>query len=337
MAEKNSPINIGDTTIYPGEKITIALPTPELYTCTPMHIPIHVIHGKKKGPILLICAALHADETNGVVLIQKLLNSPFLKSIQGTLIAIPVVNVYGLITNSRYLPDRRDLEANFPGSKKGTFAERLAYFLNTKIFNLATHIIQIQTGEPHYHKFPQIHTNTNIPQALTLASSFDIPFISHNESNKGLLWKMKENTQTITMIYEGGEALHLDAQVIRIGFNGILKSMKSIGLLSSKTKPTKFNKTMIINSFNWIRSPSSGIAQLIKKAGTFIKKNETIAIVTDPFGTKQTSNISSPTDGIIIGNYNFPLINEGDSLLQIAPLDCITKLKEHSNNLENQT
>jgi len=128
-------LSIGNMSIHPGEKISLALPCPELYTCAPIHIPVHVIHGKKAGPVFVVCAAMHGDEINGIAAVQKLLNLNLLKSLKGTLIAIPVMNVYGLLAQSRNLPDQRDLENAFPGSETGSFADRLAHLLMKEVFS----------------------------------------------------------------------------------------------------------------------------------------------------------------------------------------------------------
>src|SRR5947209_1322702 len=105
----NSTIEIAGHLIHPGEKVTLSLPAASLYTQTSMNIPVHVIHGKKAGARLFVVAAIHGNEVNGVEIIRRLLKNPHLKKISGTLIAVPIVNVYGFIIQSRYLPDRRDL------------------------------------------------------------------------------------------------------------------------------------------------------------------------------------------------------------------------------------
>ena len=130
---KNTEFIIGNISIQPGEKISLALPTPEIYTCAPMHIPVHVINGKKKGPTLLVCAAIHGDEANGIMIVKRLLELKHLSALKGTLIVIPVANIFGLITQTRYLPDGRDLEKSFPGMPEGSYAARLAYQLNQEI------------------------------------------------------------------------------------------------------------------------------------------------------------------------------------------------------------
>jgi uncharacterized protein len=316
---KNKPLQICNTTIQPGERLTLALPTPEIYTCTPMHIPIHVIHGKKAGPCLLICSALHGDEANGIAIIQRLLNFQMLKKLAGTLIAVPVLNVYGLLSHQRNLPDRRDLEGSFPGSEVGSFASRLAHLFHTEIMKKATHCIDIHTGELHYKKFPQIITNLQNKEASDLAKVFQAPVIVHSDSSLGLLWQMKQEHDGIpTLIYQTGEALRLDDMGIRIGLRGVLRMMKSLDMIPSKSKVEKAQNPTIIKKSIWVESPGSGLFHAHKKLGSYVNKDEELAVIGDPFGTTQKYTITAPCNGMIIGKNNLPLTNEGEPLLQIA-------------------
>lgn len=318
--KKNSSLQISNIVINPGERINIALPTPEVYTCTPMHIPIHVIHGKFQGPCLLICAAFHGDEINGIEIIQRLLKLNIFKSFYGTLIAIPVVNVYGLMSRSRNLLDQRDLAGSFPGSKTGTFASRLAYSLNKGILNLATHFIDIHSGEPHYTKFPQIQTSFEHKEALEMAKIFQPSVIVQINAQKGLAFKMLNDNKPV-LVYDAGEALRIDEYAIKIGINGIIRVMKYLGMLKTPMKHRKSIIPLNVKSTIWIRSPGSGLYKLQKKLGSYVQKNELLASIKDPFGTRQKHNVISPANGIIIGNNTFPLINEGDPILEIASLE----------------
>ena len=314
---KNKALTIFDTTIQPGEHLTLALPTPELYTCTPMHIPIHIIHGKKAGPCLLVCAALHGDETNGISIVQKLLHFQLLKKLQGTLIAVPVINVYGLMAQQRNLPDRRDLEGSFPGSETGSYAARLAYSFNKEILSKATHCIDLHTGEPHYKKFPQVLTNLSRKDAADLAKMFQAPVIVHTDSKQGFLWQMDREQGIPTLVYQTGEAARQDETGIRIGVKGVLRVLRHLNMIHSNAKIEDQNPAVIRDSI-WVRSPGSGLCQIFKKLGAFVKKEEKLAVITDPFGRAQKFQIHSPCDGIVITQNNLPLTNEGEPLMQIA-------------------
>lgn len=317
IREKNKTLKICDTTVLPGERITLAFPTPELYTCIPMYIPIHVIHGKYAGPCVLISAAMHGDEINGISIIQKLLSHSALKSIYGTIIAIPVVNVFGLLNHSRNLPDHRDLVASFPGSETGSLAARLTHALNKEILCHPSHIIHIESGEPHYAKLPQVQTNVFQDDLLEFAQAFNPPVIRHFAGKDGLAKLLKMSGQKV-LIYTAGEALRQDSHSIRYGLNGIIRTLKSLNVLKSKSAPKQVVKSLVLHQSIWVRSPGSGLSTFYKKLGQSVSKGERLGEVTDPFGTKKTFEVISPIDGVIISCNTNPLLNEGDHLFEIG-------------------
>ena len=314
---KNKPLQIVSATIQPGEQVTLALPTPELYTCAPMHIPIHVIHGKKEGPCLLVCGVLHGDEINGIAIIQKLLNFVSKRKIKGTLIAVPVVNIYGLLSGERYLPDRRDLEGNFPGSETGSYAARYAHSFISEVFSKATHCIDLHTGEQHYQKHPRVVTNFKRKEALELAQVFRAPLMIHSESKYGFLWQMDEASGIPTLSYQAGEGKRFDFGGISIGVRGIVKVMQHLGMVQSNTESLP-HTPLSIQKTSWIRSPGSGLCRLFKKLGTPVKEGDEIAAISDPFGTAQKFTITSPYNGVIIEQNNLPLTNEGEPIVKLA-------------------
>lgn len=316
---KNKPLTIGSAVIQPGERLTLGLLTPELSTYSSIHMPIHVIHGKKEGPCLLVCAAIHGDEMNGIAIIHRLLNTRVLKQLRGTLIAIPAINVYGLLTLNRNLPDRRDLDGSFPGSETGSFAARLAHHFNKEILSKATHCIDIHTAESHQTSLPQIQTDLDNPENERIAKAFQ-PFVAvHTTSSRGLLWQKG----IPTLIYEAGEPLRLDERAIRTGFRGIIRVMRSLDMLKLKSK-SGF-EPVVVRTTEWLRAPGSGLCRLFKKLGSPVKKGELLAEIYDPFGTSQKFQIFSPLQGIIMTLNTLPLVNEGDPIMYLA------KTKEEVN------
>ncbi|MCH9628046.1 MAG: N-alpha-acetyl-L-2,4-diaminobutyric acid deacetylase [Chlamydiales bacterium] len=327
---KNKPLVIGNTVIQPGERLTLGLPTPELSTYTSMHIPIHVMHGKKEGPCLLVCSAIHGDEMNGISIIHKLLSKSVLKTLRGTLIAVPALNVYGLMTLTRNLPDRRDLDGSFPGLESGSFAARLAHYFTEEILSKATHCIDIHTAEPYQCALPQIQTNLDVPGTEAIAKAFQPYVVVHTRSERGLLWQNSRNIPTL--IYEAGEPLRLDEKSIRIGFRGILRVMHALEMIKLKSK-SEF-EPVLIRSRDWLRSPGSGLCQLFKKLGAPVKKGEVLADIFDPFGTSQTFQIQAPASGIIMTQNTLPLVNEGDPIVQIAQTEEEVSQELWDQNLE---
>lgn len=327
---KSQPFKIGNVIINPGERITLALPTPELYTFAPIYVPLHVIHGKKAGPTLLVCGSMHGDEINGVAIVQKFLKLRLLDNICGTLIVVPTINVYGMMTQSRNLPDRRDLDGSFPGSKTGSFAARLASFLTEEIFNKITHCIDLHSGESHILKFPQVKTSMKNLQAKELAQAFNAPVMLDTESNQGLLWMLSHQTNPVpTIIYEAGEGLRTDSQGIKMGVQGIVRVMRSIHMLSSSAKAGKNFTSMQLNSQQWVRAASSGLCEIFYKIGSFVSKGACLAKILDPFGTTQKEEMFAPFNGIVIAVNNLPILNEGEPILQLAEIQesAVKKIK----------
>lgn len=338
IMKKNSVLNISTLSIQPGERLTIALPTPEIYTCAPFYIPAHIIHGKKAGPTLFISGALHGDEINGVAMTQQLLQSSLLKSIKGTLIVVPTLNIYGLMTLSRNLPDRRDLEGSFPGTLTGSFASRLAHFLTEEIFSLCTHCIDIHTGEPHISKFPQVKTNLENIEANQLARAFEAPVMVNTQESTGLLWLNNHKEFSVpTIIYEVGEALRLNQPGIKTGIKGIIRVMRNIGMLATTTKERKPTNSLLLDDERWLRAGSSGLSKLFCKEGQFIKKGMTLAKISDPFGTEQKEELIAPCDGIVIAKNKLPILNEGEPIVQIAAMKESQVEKMHTwSDAENE-
>jgi uncharacterized protein len=119
--------------VNPGERRRIEIPVAKLPTGTGLLLPIMVINGAKPGPTVWISAAVHGDEVNGVEIIGRVLEKIEARELAGCLIAVPIVNVFGFNAQSRYLPDRRDLNRSFPGFEQGSVAGRLAYLFMQEV------------------------------------------------------------------------------------------------------------------------------------------------------------------------------------------------------------
>lgn len=318
-------ITIHGTVIPPGKQAIIDLPVSPLYTQTPMNIPVHVINGKNPGPILLVCAAVHGDEINGVEIIRRLLNKRLLKSLSGTLIAVPIVNIYGFIYHSRYLPDRRDLNQSFPGSKEGSMAARMSYIFMNEILDQCTHGIDFHTGGAHRTYLPQVHANLSKKATMRLAKAFGVPVLLDVKEQDNSLRALAGKHKIPFLIYEAGEALRLDELAIRVGLKGVLNVMRELRMLKKSAHTTLRAKPFIAHSNTWLRAEVPGLFLSPVALGHRVLKNQVLAHIADPISGKSTE-ILSPTKGIIIGRNHLPLVNEGDALFQIAKFEKSKKV-----------
>lgn len=329
---KNSTLQICNEVIHPGENLSLALPLPELFSCAPLYMPIKVFHGKQAGPCLLVTAAMHGNEINGTEIVNRLLNIAALKRLRGTLVAVPVMNVYGLINRTRYLPGGIDLDRCFPGSKSGTHAARMAYIFTKEIFSKADVWIDLQTGFLNYSNLPQIYTNFDNEKAKSLAEVFNAPVISNTHNEKGMLRTVASKTKKPFLIYQAGEAMRFDEHAIKVGINGILNVMRKLNMLPEKSaKKETMLKSFFTEKNIWVRASTSGISHTKYKLGQHIKKGEALCVIKDPFGATDDVTIKNPEEGIIVGKNNLPLMHEGEALFQLA---VFPKMQHAASHLE---
>lgn len=328
-----NPFVIGDTAIHPGTRTTVQLPIASLYTHTTIELPIHVIHGKREGPRLFVSAAIHGDELNGVEIIRRLLKQKSLQNIKGTLIAIPIVNMFGLIQHSRYLPDRRDLNRSFPGSARGPLASRLANIFTESIIKQCTHGIDLHTGALHRTNLPQIRADLDDEETNDLARSFGVPVLINSNLRDGSLREAAAELGVKSLLYEAGEALRFDDFSITAGLRGILHVMRKLGMLrQSKQKVAK--EPFIARSSAWLRAPHGGVFRNIQKLGKHIDEGELIGTISDPTDIFNDTEypIHANRAGIIIGKTNLPLVNEGDALYHVAYFEDSTEVAQEVEN-----
>ena len=337
----DKPLKINGFTFAAGTSTTVELPVGRLYTHTPVTMPVHIIKGKKSGPRLFISAAIHGDEINGVEVIRRLLKLPALKRLKGTIIAVPIVNVHGLINHSRYLPDRRDLNRSFPGTEKGSIAARLAYLFMQEIVSQSTHGIDIHTGALHRDNLPQIRANLEDEETEKLARAFNVPVIISSNLRDGSLREAAATYGIPMLLYEAGEALRFDEVSIRAGVQGIINVMRTLEMLpASRRKTSKRIEPVVARSSSWIRAPDSGMLRAMVALGSRVKKDTLLGVVSDPFGETE-SNVSASYSGIVIGRTKLPLVNEGDALFHIARFEHVREAadkvdefnEEHSHEL----
>lgn len=317
MKNANSPIVINGMEVGPGKKRTINLPIARRITVGEVSLPVRVLNGKHPGPRLFLSAAIHGDELNGVEIVRRLLRKPLLNKLRGSLIAVPVVNVYGFLNQTRYLPDRRDLNRCFPGSSKGSLASRMAHAFLSEVVVGSTHGIDLHTGSLHRTNFPQVRVSLDEPGTEELAHSFGAPVIIDSPVREGSLRDAVAKHGIPMLVYEAGEALRFDELAIRAGLNGVLSVMRKIGMLPAVKERRRKVEPFVAHGSSWVRAPESGILGTRLKLGDRVEKGQLLGTISDPLGEVE-GHVISPTEGVLIGKSNLPLANEGDALFHIG-------------------
>lgn len=315
MARK--PFTIAGEEIGPGERKTLTLPVPGQSVYTPLSMPLHVVHGKRDGAVLFVSAAIHGDEINGIEIIRQLLRVRTLDRLRGTLICAPVVNVYGFLNHTRYLPDRRDLNRSFPGARHGSLASRMARTFATEIIDRSTHGIDLHTGANNRTNLPHVRSNLDDDDCEQLALTFGTPIVINANLRDGSLRQYALEKGIPMLLYEAGEALRFDRFAIRAGLRGILNVMRALKMLPRRKSGPPKVPVVEARSSSWIRAPQTGLLRTTMKLGARIKSGETLGHIADAVGENDT-RVTAPFTGIVIGRNNLPVVNEGDALFHIA-------------------
>lgn len=318
--QRRKPFVLAGTVVESGTRGTIDLPLSLLSDHTPITLTAQVVHGRQAGPTLLINGAVHGDEVNGVEIIRRILRHSSIKRLAGTLIAVPIVNVYGFLTNTRYLPDRRDLNRSFPGSPTGSLASRLAHLYMSEIVTKATHGIDLHTAAIHRSNFPQIRCNLSNPEVHRMAMNFGVPVVLNAALRDGSLRKAAIDAGIPFLVYEAGEALRFDEVAIRAGVKGIIRVMGDLGMIRQRRRHEAPADPVISRSSVWVRAPEGGIFRAKTKLGAQVSMGDQLGMIASPFGDSEFP-IECPTDGIVIGRNNLPNVNQGDGIFNIARVD----------------
>jgi len=309
------PFSINGNEVKAGENKVINLNIARLISGTPIDLPIYVYRSKKAGPVVLLSGGLHGDEVDGIEIVRRLIQSKtFNKLKQGSVIAIPVMNIYGFLNYSREVPDGKDINRSFPGSKNGSLAARIAHHLKENVLSEIDFGIDFHTGGANRYNFPQCRYYERDKQAEKIAEVFNAPIaLSSNLIDKSLRKEALKMGKSI-VVYEGGEAMRYDPEAISEGIKGARKVLHHYGMIQSEESS---NPSIHCSNSHWVRAKSSGLLQVLTHSGERIKRRQLMARITDPFGNFETK-IKAKQDAVIIGHNNAPLVNKGDALFHLG-------------------
>jgi predicted deacylase len=314
---KRAAFQLAGSEVAPGTRGTINIPVSTLSDHTPVTLSAHVIHGRKDGPTMFVSAGIHGDEVIGVEIVRRLLRTKNLKSLRGTLIVVPIVNTFGFLNHSRYLPDRRDLNRCFPGSPNGSLGSRLAHIFLNEIVARCALGIDLHSAAIHRMNLPQVRVSANNRNTLKLANVFGAPVILTSALRDGSLRQEAKRIGVDVLLYEAGEGMRFDEMSVRAGLAGILRVLKEIGMLPTAGIGAPKAKSIICSDSHWLRAPVGGLLRMFKAEGDVVEEGDVVAAISDPFGDGEIE-VKTRYGGIIVGRAVMPIVHEGDALFHVA-------------------
>jgi predicted deacylase len=318
-------ITILKETILPGESKTINMEIAKLHTMTKLKIPIIVERSKFHGPTVLLTAGLHGDEINGIEIVRQLIVQKINKPKIGTIICIPVINVFGFLNQTREFPDKRDLNRVFPGSKTGSLASRFAYHILQEIIPHVDYAIDFHAGGASRFNAPQIRIVPDNVELKALADVFNAPFGLFSKNIHGTFRNSCDKLGVKMLLFEGGKSIDISESITHEGIEGTKRILNHFGMLNYRKKiAIAEHKTLYIEKSGWIRAKYSGMFHGLTKIGSFVEKGQILATISDPYG-KIEHRVKSPNSGYVINVNDAPIVYQGDAIYHI------------SNSFEKQT
>lgn len=315
---ENHAIEVAGVFIKAGERRRLEIPVARLATGTWLSLPIMVANGARPGPTAWLSAAVHGDEVNGVEIIGQVLELVDPRQMAGCLIAVPIVNVFGFNAQSRYLPDRRDLNRSFPGLERGSLAARLAFLFMQEVVRKCQYGIDLHTGSNHRTNLPQIRANLHDAETRRLAEAFAAPIIMHAGAIDGSLRKAATDAGIRTIVYEAGEPLRFDDAAIRLGRDGVLRVLAALGMCGECPRSSEPHSALVAKT-TWVRAMNSGILRLDTCLGAQVVERQQIGLVADAFGD-DAAPLLAPEEGLVIGHTNNPLVQQGEAVVHLATM-----------------
>ena len=260
--------------------------------------PVLVSHGAEPGPVLCLTGAVHGDELNGIEIIRRVVHSLDPKGLSGTVIGVPIVNLAGFQRNSRYLPDRRDLNRYFPGSPTGSLASRVAHSFFTQIIERCDRLADLHTGSFHRTNLPQLRADLSNPAVVELSRGFGGIAVLQTQGAKGTLRRAAVDAGIPAVTLEAGEPVRLQPQQVDQGVRGIETLMHKLGMINRQRNWP--NPQPVFYESYWVRSDHGGILLTQVDVGDVVREGTVLGTVTDPI-TNVRHEVLSPYRGRILG------------------------------------
>jgi len=308
-------LNILGKDIPRGESTRLELEVARLHTRNRIQIPINIERAHEDGPVLLLLAGIHGDETNGVAIVREIISSGNHRPARGTIISIPVFNVFGFLNQTRELPDGKDLNRVFPGSAEGSLASQFAYHFRTKIAPIVDYAIDFHTGSADRHNITQIRCNLDGDGMHDLAMAFGAPYVIHSKPIPKSVRETLIRMGRKVLLFEGGKTRSLDPEVVRCGVKGAVNIMRYLGM--EEGTPEIETPSVVIQKTKWLRAPTSGLFEPEDINGKFVRKKTLLGTIKDPYGDYDKA-VRAPHPGYIVCTNTAPIVNRGDALFHIS-------------------
>lgn len=307
-----------DVTVAPGERQDLEIHASQRADGVDAHIPVHVWRGAEPGPTVFITAAIHGDEINGTGALRELICDPPFELKSGALLIVPVVNLPGFERHERYMPDRRDLNRSFPGSKQGSMASRIAAVVFREIVQRADYGIDLHTAAVRRTNVPNVRGDLEVPEVARLARAFGTELVLHTVGAEGSLRRTATEAGCPTIILEAGESMKVEPTVVETALRGVHNVLIELGMVEGEALRPHYRA--VIRRSRWIRAERGGFLRFHAAPGELVEEGDVLATNTNLMG-REKSRLVAPENGVLLGMITHPMVVPGDAVYHLGLLD----------------
>lgn len=284
--------------VEPGTRTRLYWNASQTYAGGDMRTPVDVVHGDRAGPVLCLTAAVHGDELNGVEVVRRVMKELSTSPLAGTVIGVPVVNLFGFSRNSRYLPDRRDLNRFFPGSPTGSIASRIAHSFFDQVARHCDALVDMHTGSFDRINLPQVRADLRIPHVLEFTRGFGATPVLHSAGSRGMLRVAATQAGIPAVTFEVGGPGELEPREIEAGVQALLTLVHKLGMV--RDSPAWLEPQAIFYESRWVRANRGGMLISDVSLGERVQRGQRIGLIVDPLENSETDIVAS-VSGRVIG------------------------------------
>jgi uncharacterized protein len=292
------PFRILENEVLPGSKARLEWKASQSFAGGEVISPITIVHGTRPGPVLCLTAAIHGDELNGVEIVRRVVNSLDPGKLGGTVVGVPIVNLFGFSRNSRYLPDRRDLNRYFPGSRYGSIAARIAHSFFVNVVRHCDSVVDFHTGSFDRSNLPQVRADLRLEEVQEFTRGFGATTVLHSAGSKGMLRVAATQAGIPAVTFEVGGPGELQPDEIGHGVQAIQTLLHKLGM--TRDRPTWEEPQPYFYDSIWVRSNSGGLLLSEVQLGQRVQRGQKLGTVIDPIQNVERE-ILSPVFGRVIG------------------------------------
>ncbi len=303
--------------IAPGETRDVTLAVSESYSGMNVEIPLRIQRAVEPGPVVFVTAALHGDEINGTGAVRMLAQDESFQLLRGAVILVPVLNILAFDRHSRYLPDRRDLNRCFPGTKTGTLAGRMARTLFDEIVMRADYGIDLHTAAVRRTNYPNVRGDMSDTETRRIAEAFGCEVIINGKGPKGAFRREACRAGCPTIILEGGEVWKVEPGIVDTIAKGIKNVLRELKMLDGE--PERPDYQVVLERTSWVRAERGGFLQFHVNPGEVVEKGQPIATNTNLLG-RDANQLVSPFNGVVLGMVTLPAVSPGEPICHIGKL-----------------